>query len=147
MNDKKDSICLIAILSSSQERIEFSRLIDAKMVDLDNKTRWTLAIAAVPALLAIIFISSTAYDASGSTRCISYKNRTEIITVACDATFSDVINSNLSESVVSGNKTNGEWTLNADLRVGDGATFSITQQDVSWLKIAGAQGIVVNGQL
>jgi mannuronan 5-epimerase len=145
MNDKKDSICLITILSSFQKRIAF-QLIDVKMVGFNNdRIRFTLA-AAVPAVIAIIFLVVT-HDASGSTECIAYNNRTQAITMACDATFSDIASSNLPDSVLHGNTTSGEWTLDADLYVGDGATLSINQQDVSWLKIAGAHGIVVNGRL
>jgi mannuronan 5-epimerase len=113
------------------------------MIAFDTIIRCMLIVAAVPALAAIISLS--AHDASGATGCIAYDNSS--IMVACNATFSDIINSNVSGSALHGNTTSKEWTLDADLRVGKGATLSITQNDVSWLKIAGAHGIIVNGRL
>ncbi|HEX2556835.1 MAG TPA: right-handed parallel beta-helix repeat-containing protein, partial [Nitrososphaera sp.] len=99
------------------------------------------------AVAAIAAVISLTHDASGATGCIAYDNSSKAIMVACNATFSDIINSNVSGFVLHGNTTSKEWTLDADLRVGEGATLSITQNDVSWLKVTGAHGIIVNGRL
>jgi parallel beta-helix repeat protein len=104
----------------------------------------TIILLAVAAIAAVI---SLTHDASGATGCIAYDNSSKAIMVACNATFSDIINSNVSGFVLHGNTTSKEWTLDADLRVGEGATLSITQNDVSWLKVTGAHGIIVNGRL
>jgi poly(beta-D-mannuronate) C5 epimerase len=117
------------------------------MVGFNNNTiRCMMAVAVGLALLAVVSLwISGNNNASGSTGCVTYDNSTQMITVVCDATFSDIANSNLT--VLNGNRSTGEWTLDADLHVVDGATLSITQQDVSWLKIAGTHGIVVDGRL
>ena len=83
-------------------------------------------------------------------KCIEYNESENTIMVTCDASFRDVANTmndnpSVLEEVTAGS---GEYLLNANLQVEDGATFSMGPNDgINWLKIAGANGISVNGKM
>ncbi|MDQ3873280.1 MAG: right-handed parallel beta-helix repeat-containing protein [Thermoproteota archaeon] len=82
--------------------------------------------------------------------CVEYDESENTIRVTCDASFRDVantVNDNPSalEEIEGGN---GEYLLNANLEVEDGATFTVGPNDgITWLKIAGENGIIVNGKI
>ena len=82
--------------------------------------------------------------------CIDYDESENTITITCDtASFRDVADT-INDQAVLSNLGNGEYLLNANLEVDDGATFSMSQNDdgIKWLKIAsGANGIIVNGRI
>src|SRR5919201_1299797 len=87
--------------------------------------------------------------AGGTTSCIDYDRTENTITISCDhASFGDVANTINDQSVLTNLGDNGEYLLNANLQVDDDATLSMdSSDDVKWLKIAGANGIIVNGRI
>jgi hypothetical protein len=78
--------------------------------------------------------------------CIDYDQSENTITVTCNASFRDIVN-NINDQSVLEELRSGEYVLKANLQVDDGATLSISQNDdgIKWLKIAGENGIIVNG--
>jgi mannuronan 5-epimerase len=78
--------------------------------------------------------------------CIDYDQSENTITVTCNASFRDIVN-NINDQSVLEELRSGEYVLKANLQVDDGATLSMSQNDdgIKWLKIAGENGIIVNG--
>ena len=86
--------------------------------------------------------------------CIDYEAVENTITIDCDrASFGDVINTINDQSVIEKLEEDGEYLLKANLRVADGVTFEMTSSNgddgnnLQYLKIAGANGIIVNGRI
>ena len=81
--------------------------------------------------------------------CISYEAAENTITIDCDsASFGDLISTIYNRSVLEKLEKDGEYLLKANLRVADGASFGMTSSDgVQYLKIAGANGIIVHGRI
>jgi mannuronan 5-epimerase len=83
--------------------------------------------------------------------CIAYDPVENTITITCDhASFRDVANTIYDPAVLE--KLRGEddreYLLNASLQINNGVTFSMTSNDgLHYLKIAGANGIIVNGKI
>jgi mannuronan 5-epimerase len=86
--------------------------------------------------------------AVGTTSCIDYDRTENTITISCDhASFRDVANT-INNPAIIANLGSGEYLLNGNLQVDDDATLSIGPADViKWLKITGANGIIVNGRI
>lgn len=85
----------------------------------------------------------------GGDTCIDYDQIDKTITITCDATFLDVADSINDPSVIE-HLTGGsddEYLLKANLQVDDDAAFSMGPNDIKWLKIAGANGIIVDGKI
>ena len=78
--------------------------------------------------------------------CVDYGGSRNTITITCDASFADVIQA-INDPAVIENTGAGEYILKANLEVDDDAMFSISSSDVSWLKIADANGIIVEGTI
>jgi parallel beta-helix repeat protein len=69
--------------------------------------------------------------------------------IKCDtSSFRDVADT-INDPGILSNLGNGQYLLNANLQVDDDATFSMNQvdDDINWLKIAGASGIIVDGKI
>lgn len=82
------------------------------------------------------------------TPCIEYDQPENSIVISCDyATFDDVIDT-INDRAIIEYLGHGEFVMKANLRVNNGATFAINSDDeLRYLKIAGANGIIVNGKI
>jgi mannuronan 5-epimerase len=82
-------------------------------------------------------------------RCIYYEAAEKTITIDCDhASFGDLIGTIYDRSLLEKLEEDGEYLLKANLRVADGVSFDMTSSDgVRYLKIAGANGIIVHGRI
>jgi parallel beta-helix repeat protein len=82
--------------------------------------------------------------------CINYQAAENTITIDCDhASFGDVIRTIHDPSILEKLEQDGEYLLKANLRVADGVTFEMTSDEdgLQYLKIAGANGIIVHGKI
>ena len=87
---------------------------------------------------------------AASTACVGYSAGVNTITITCDATFLDVVQAiNDPEILDQEEEQNGQYILNANLEVADGVTFEMTSNgdNLQYLKIAGANGIIVYGKI
>ena len=87
--------------------------------------------------------------AGASTACIGYQAGVNTITITCDASFLDVVQA-INDPGILQNTGAGEYILNANLAVNDGVTFEMTSSNgdnLQYLKIAGANGIIVYGKI
>jgi mannuronan 5-epimerase len=97
-------------------------------------------------LLAAVLLAGASLSlpsAFADPECASYNDGT--IDVECDASIADIDRGISNDDVL--NSNGDEWVLDATIVVQDGATLSIDGSDVSWLKIAGDNGIIVDGEL
>src|SRR5215210_8829821 len=83
---------------------------------------------------------------AGEGECIDYESSDNTITVNCNSSFLDVVQT-ISDPDILENLGNGEYLLSANLEVADGITFQMTsnQDGLLYLKIAGENGIIVYG--
>jgi hypothetical protein len=80
--------------------------------------------------------------------CINYDQTNSTITIICNTSFRDVADTLKDQSVLSNLGGSGDYILKANLQVNDGATLLMGPNDgIKWLKIAGANGIIVNGAI
>jgi parallel beta-helix repeat protein len=87
-------------------------------------------------------------EAEGST-CVNYDQTENKITIDCDASFVDVVQT-INDPDVIENLGNGDYILDANIEVADGVTFEITSNGIDnlqYLKIAGENGIIVYGKI
>jgi parallel beta-helix repeat protein len=103
-------------------------------------------------LLSSITLTSTqqVQFASASTACVEYSAGVNTITITCDASFLDVVQAiNDPEILEQEEEQNGQYILNANLEVADGVTFEMTSNgdNLHYLKVAGANGIIVYGKI
>jgi parallel beta-helix repeat protein len=91
------------------------------------------------------------FDYEGGSKCIDYDAAENTITSDCDhASFGDVISTITDQSVLEKLEEDGEYLLKANLRVADNVTFEMTSNEddnLRYLKIAGAHGIIVHGRI
>src|ERR671922_121383 len=80
--------------------------------------------------------------------CIDYEAAENTIAINCDASFLDVVQA-INDPEILEELRDGEYLLNANLQVSDGITFAMTSDEDSlqYLKIAGANGIIVQGRI
>jgi mannuronan 5-epimerase len=78
--------------------------------------------------------------------CIDYDQSENTITINCNASFLDVVQS-INDPDIIENLGNGEYLLKASLQVDDDTTFSIGSNDITWLKITDTNGIIVHGKI
>ena len=103
-------------------------------------------------LLSSMTLISTqqGHFSAASTACVGYSAGVNTITITCDATFLDVVQAiNDPEILDQEEEQNGQYILNANLEVADGVTFEMTSNgdNLQYLKIAGANGIIVYGKI
>jgi poly(beta-D-mannuronate) C5 epimerase len=91
------------------------------------------------------------FDFEEGVECIDYDAAENTIAIDCDhASFGDVIRTINDQSVLEKLQQEGEYLLKANLRVADGMTFEMTSNEddnLQYLKIAGANGIIVHGRI
>ena len=85
---------------------------------------------------------------AGEESCIEYDEGDNTITVNCNASFLDVVQT-INDSNILENTGNGEYILNANLEVADDVSFEMTSNGdgLLYLKIAGENGIIVHGKI
>jgi poly(beta-D-mannuronate) C5 epimerase len=85
------------------------------------------------------------------TECIDYEAAENTINIDCDyASFGDVTGTINNQSLLEKLEADGEYLLKANLRVADGITFEMAsneEDNLRYLKIAGANGIIVHGRI
>ena len=91
------------------------------------------------------------FDFEEGVECINYDAAENTIAIDCDhASFGDVIRTINDQSVLEKLEQDGEYLLKANMRVADGMTFEMTSNEddnLQYLKIAGANGIIVHGRI
>jgi parallel beta-helix repeat protein len=87
-------------------------------------------------------------EAGVEAECIDYDQTENTITINCDASFLDVVQT-INDPEILENLGNGEYILNANLEVADGIRFEMNsnQHGLQYLKIAGENGIIVHGTI
>jgi poly(beta-D-mannuronate) C5 epimerase len=81
--------------------------------------------------------------------CIDYDAAENTIAVNCNASFLDVVQAINDPEILDEQEEEGQYLLNANLQVSDGVTFAMTSSEdgLHYLKIAGVNGIIVNGRI
>jgi poly(beta-D-mannuronate) C5 epimerase len=102
-------------------------------------------------LFSMAFVSTQQVQFSdASTACVGYQGGANTITITCDASFRDVVQA-INDPDILGQEAeqNGQFILNANLQVADGVTFQMTStaDGLQYLKLAGANGIIVYGKI
>ena len=94
----------------------------------------------------ILFTAET----GGEGACIDYDQTENIINVNCNASFLDVIQT-INDPRILKSLVNGEYLLNSSLELADAVTFEMSSSsggdNLQYLKIAGANGIIVHGKI
>ena len=80
---------------------------------------------------------------ANKSNCISYDASAKIITIACGSASLTDINNQLKDSSILQKGNNGEWLLNAGIKVAENAALYINSSDTSWLKIS-ADGVTAH---
>jgi parallel beta-helix repeat protein len=85
---------------------------------------------------------------AGELACIDYDESENTITVNCNASFLDVVQT-INDPEILENLGNGEYILNANLEVSDGITLGMSLRDdgLQYLKLASDNGIIVYGKI
>jgi parallel beta-helix repeat protein len=92
---------------------------------------------------------------AGEGACIDFDETGNTITVNCNSSFLDVVQT-VNDPAVIENQGNGEYLLKANLEVDDDVTFQMTSSNddgsggnsgLQYLKIVGANGIIVYGRI
>src|SRR5829696_4969776 len=83
--------------------------------------------------------------------CIDYDQSENTISINCNASFLDVVQT-INDPDIIENLGTGEYLLNANLEVADDVTFEMTSSNedsggLQYLKIAGVNGIIVHGKI
>jgi hypothetical protein len=81
--------------------------------------------------------------------CIEYEAAENSIAINCNASFIDVVQAINDPEIIEEQEEEGQYLLNANLQVSDGVTFAMTSHEdgLQYLKITGANGIVVHGRI
>ena len=107
------------------------------------------------AIIALILFSTTLVStqqvqfSAASTACVGYRGGVNTITITCDASFLDVVQAISDPAILEQEVQGGQYILHANLEVADGVTFQMTSNgdNLQYLKIAGANGIIVYGKI
>jgi len=111
---------------------------------VDNTQKRILSVLAFSFIVASIPFSILIMPAYAD--CVSYDSALKSIVVSCSTDFADIA-SHITDSSLLENLGNGEWVLNTNIRVNDGAKLTIDSAEVGWLKVTGSNGITVYGQI
>jgi mannuronan 5-epimerase len=101
-------------------------------------------------LFSITLVSTQQVQFSAaSTACVGYQGGVNTITITCDASFLDVVQAISDPAILEREVQGGQYILHANLEVTDGVTFQMTSNgdNLRYLKLAGANGIIVYGQI
>jgi mannuronan 5-epimerase len=107
------------------------------------------------AIIALILFSTTLVStqqvqfSAASTACVGYQGGVNTITITCDASFLDVVQAISDPAILEQEVQGGQYLLHANLEVADGVTFQMTSNgdNLRYLKLAGANGIIVYGKI
>ena len=107
------------------------------------------------AIIALILFSTTLVStqqvqfSAASTACVGYQGGVNTITITCDASFLDVVQAISDPAILEQEVQGGQYILHANLEVADGVTFQMTSNgdNLQYLKLAGANGIIVYGKI
>jgi len=107
------------------------------------------------AIIALILFSTTLVStqqvqfSAASTACVGYQVGVNTITITCDASFLDVVQAISDPAILEQEVQGGQYILHANLEVADGVTFQMTSNgdNLRYLKLAGANGIIVYGKI
>ena len=107
------------------------------------------------AIIALILFSTTLVStqqvqfSAASTACVGYQGGVNTITITCDASFLDVVQAISDPAILEQEVQGGQYILHANLEVADGVTFQMTSNgdNLRYLKLAGANGIIVYGKI
>jgi len=107
------------------------------------------------AITALILFSTTLVStqqvqfSAASTACVGYQEGINTITITCDASFLDVVQAISDPAILEQEVQGGQYILHANLEVADGVTFQMTSNgdNLRYLKLAGANGIIVYGKI
>jgi mannuronan 5-epimerase len=107
------------------------------------------------AIVALILFSTTLVStqqvqfSAASTACVGYQGGVNTITITCDASFLDVVQAISDPAILEQEVQGGQYILHANLEVADGVTFQMTSNgdNLRYLKLAGANGIIVYGKI
>ena len=107
------------------------------------------------AIIALILFSTTLVStqqvqfSAASTACVGYQGGVNTITITCDASFLDVVQVISDPAILEQEVQGGQYILHANLEVADGVTFQMTSNgdNLRYLKLAGANGIIVYGKI
>src|SRR5918999_512169 len=90
-------------------------------------------------------------EAEEEEACIDYDSTENTIAINCDASFLDVVETiNDPEILEQEEEQEGQYILNANLEVADEVTFAMDSNEdggLQYLKITGANGIIVHGRI
>src|ERR687893_1135131 len=111
--------------------------------------------ATLSALLSLLFsmtlISTQQVQfTDASTACVNYQSGVNTITINCDASFQDVVQTINDPGILAQEEgQQGQYILNANLEVADGVDFEMTSSGdgLRYLKLAGENGIIVYGKI
>src|SRR5918992_63452 len=114
-------------------------------------TRNFAVIAAAIVLFSVTLVSTQQVRFSNaSTACVGYQGEVNTIMITCDASFLDVVQAINDPGILEQEaEQNGQYVLNANMQVDDGVTLEMTSNgdNLRYLKLAGANGIIVYGQI
>jgi parallel beta-helix repeat protein len=107
------------------------------------------------AIIALILFSTTLVStqqvqfSAASSACVGYQGGVNTITITCDASFLDVVQAISDPAILEQEVQGGQYILHANLEVADGVTFQMTSNgdNLRYLKLAGANGIIVYGKI
>jgi poly(beta-D-mannuronate) C5 epimerase len=117
---------------------------------MNNLTRHFAAIAVLLLFSMTLLSTQQVRFSSASTACVGYQGGVNTIMITCDASFLDIIQAINDPAILKQEaERNGQYILNANLQVDDGVTFEMTSNgdNLQYLKLAGANGIIVNGKI
>ncbi|MFL6523578.1 MAG: right-handed parallel beta-helix repeat-containing protein [Nitrososphaera sp.] len=111
------------------------------------------SITAALFLFSVTMISTQQLQfTDATTACVGYEAGVNTITITCNASFQDVVQAiKNNPEILEQEDQDGQYILKANLEVADGVTFEMTSNGVvdnlQYLKIAGANGIIVYGKI
>jgi parallel beta-helix repeat protein len=117
---------------------------------MNNLTRHFAAIAVLLLFSMTLLSTQQVRFSNASTACVGYQGGVNTIMITCDASFLDIIQAIHDPAILKQEaERNGQYILNANLQVDDGVTFEMTSNgdNLQYLKLAGANGIIVNGKI
>ena len=112
------------------------------------KGNFVAIIALILFSMALVSTQHVQFSAA-STACVGYQGGVNTITITCDASFLDVVQAISDPAILEQEVQGGQYILHANLEVADGVTFQMTSNgdNLRYLKLAGANGIIVYGKI
>jgi poly(beta-D-mannuronate) C5 epimerase len=128
-------------------KITLSRYKEFQKLELKPLYLAGLLIVSILSAISLLFSQSAV-----AAPCITYDSSSNIITVSCSASLTDINNQLNNDNILSKQQqSNVVWLLNAGIVVTDTGTLYINSTDTTWLKINAdgdtANGIDVHGRL